>query len=306
MAWLIRFKARSLASATRPLRDTLDSYRCSQSHFSGFTTDDSVRSFPRKWLCSKAMRLNDVDDIQSRSSSSPEITRPSVSASSNSLGVGLQERFLSFKHHKYLEELEHFETLKEAQTPKFMVIACADSRVCPSTILGFRPGEAFMIRNVANLVPPLQKGPSETNAALEFAVKTLQVENILIIGHSCCGGIQTLMSMQDNSDSSFIKTWVTNGKNAKLTTEFAANHLSFDQQCRLYDNYIELVLQESINMSLMNLLTVRIKVKKELLFVHGGYYDFLNCTFEKWTLDSKGGSDEEKGRFFVKDQQLWC
>ncbi|TYH72261.1 hypothetical protein ES332_D05G242100v1 [Gossypium tomentosum] len=282
MAWLIRFKARSLASATRPLRDTLDSYRCSQSHFSGFTTDDSVRSFPRKWLCSKAMRLNDVDDIQSRSSSSPEITRPSVSASSNSLGVGLQEvtgsklnlfdelkqRFLSFKHHKYLEELEHFETLKEAQTPKFMVIACADSR----------------------------KGPSETNAALEFAVKTLQVENILIIGHSCCGGIQTLMSMQDNSDSSFIKTWVTNGKNAKLTTESAANHLSFDQQCRLCE-------KESINMSLMNLLT---KVKKELLFVHGGYYDFLNCTFEKWTLDSKGGSDEEKGRFFVKDQQLWC
>ncbi|KAL1100507.1 hypothetical protein V6Z11_D05G234200 [Gossypium hirsutum] len=316
MAWLIRFKARSLASATRPLRDTLDSYRCSQSHFSGFTTDDSVRSFPRKWLCSKAMRLNDVDDIQSRSSSSPEITRPSVFASSNSLGVGLQEvtgsklnlfdelkqRFLSFKHHKYLEELEHFETLKEAQTPKFMVIACADSRVCPSTILGFRPGEAFMIRNVANLVPPLQKGPSETNAALEFAVKTLQVENILIIGHSCCGGIQTLMSMQDNSDSSFIKTWVTNGKNAKLTTESAANHLSFDQQCRLCE-------KESINMSLMNLLTVRIikeKVKKELLFVHGGYYDFLNCTFEKWTLDSKGGSDEEKGRFFVKDQQLWC
>lgn len=133
MAWLIRFKARSLVSATRSLRDTLDSYRCSLSHFSGFTTDDSVRSFPRKWLCSKAMRLNDVDDIQSRSSSSPDITRrPSVSASSNSLGVGLQEvtgsklnlfdelklRFLSFKHHKYLEELEHFETLKEAQTPK--------------------------------------------------------------------------------------------------------------------------------------------------------------------------------------------
>ncbi|MBA0837117.1 hypothetical protein Goarm_009297, partial [Gossypium armourianum] len=270
------FKARSLASATRPLRDTLDSYRCSQSHFSGFTTDDSVRSFPRKWLCSKAMRLNDVDDIQSRSSSSPEITRrPSVSASSNSLGVGLQEVTGS--------KLNLFDELKQ----RFL-----NSRVCPSTILGFRPGEAFMIRNVANLVPPLQKGPSETNAALEFAVKTLQVENILIIGHSCCGGIQTLMSMQDNSDSSsFIKTWVTNGKNAKLTTESAANHLSFDQQCRLCE-------KESINMSLMNLLTypwIKEKVKKEMLFVHGGYYDFLNCTFEKWTLDFKGGSDEEKG-----------
>ncbi|GKV09481.1 hypothetical protein SLEP1_g20971 [Rubroshorea leprosula] len=56
-----------------------------------------------------------------------------------------------------------------------MVIACVDSRVCPSNILGFQPGEAFMIRNVANLVPSLESGPSETNAALEFAVNTLEV-----------------------------------------------------------------------------------------------------------------------------------
>ncbi|XP_039041558.1 beta carbonic anhydrase 5, chloroplastic-like [Hibiscus syriacus] len=306
MAWLIRFKARSLVSAIRPLRDALDSFHCSQSHFS----DCSVRSFPRKWLVSG-------------SSSSPEITRSSsvsaLKASSNPLGLEefphvndheeklnlfdeLKQRFLSFKKHKYLEELEHFQSLKEAQTPKFMVIACADSRVCPSTILGFRPGEAFMIRNVANLVPPLEKGPSETNAALEFAVKTLEVENILIIGHSCCGGIQTLMRMRDNGDSSFIKTWVTNGKIAKNRTESAANHLSFDQQCRLCE-------KESINRSLLNLLTypwIEERVKKGLLFVHGGYYDFLNCTFEKWTLDFKGSSDEERGRILVKDQQLWC
>ncbi|KAL4282143.1 hypothetical protein GQ457_03G033920 [Hibiscus cannabinus] len=321
MAWFIRFKARSLVAATtRPLRDALDSFHCSQPHFSDF----SVGSFPRKWLRSKAMRLNEVDDIQSGSSSSPEIDRrPSVSAfkaSSIPLGVEefphvndpaeklnlfdeLKQRFLSFKKHRYLEEFEHFQALKEAQKPKFMVIACADSRVCPSTILGFRPGEAFMIRNVANLVPPLENGPSETNAALEFAVKTLEVENILIIGHSCCGGIQTLMSMRDNGDSSFIKTWVTNGKIAKNRTESVANHLSFDQKCRLCE-------KESINRSLLNLLTypwIEERVKKELLFVHGGYYDFLDCTFEKWTLDFKGSSDEERGRIqLVKDQQLWC
>ncbi|PPD68408.1 hypothetical protein GOBAR_DD34712 [Gossypium barbadense] len=97
MAWLIRFKARSLASATRPLRDTLDSYRCSQSHFSGFTTDDSVRSFPRKWLCSKAMRLNDVDDIQSRSSSSPEITSTKSAYPSRGLKTLLRRSVFSFE-----------------------------------------------------------------------------------------------------------------------------------------------------------------------------------------------------------------
>ncbi|MQK22544.1 carbonic anhydrase, partial [Escherichia coli] len=82
--------------------------------------------------------------------------------------------------------------------PKFMVIACADSRVCPSNILGFQPGEVFMIRNIANLVPVMKNGPSECNAALEFAVTTLQVENILVIGHSSCAGIETLMNMQED------------------------------------------------------------------------------------------------------------
>ncbi|XVF39629.1 hypothetical protein PTKIN_Ptkin01aG0049000 [Pterospermum kingtungense] len=281
MAWFIRTKARLLVSATRLVRapDLTDHYVC---------------SVPRKWLRSKAAL-----GLQ-------EFTGSKVENGNNSgerldLFDELKQRFLSFKKHKYLEELDHFQSLKEAQSPKFMVIACADSRVCPSTILGFRPGEAFMIRNVANLVPPLENGPSETNAALEFAVKTLQVENILIIGHSCCGGIQTLMSMRDSADSSFIKSWVTNGKVAKLRTEAAANHLSFDQQCRLCE-------KESINISLLNLLTypwIKERVKKELLFVHGGYYDFLNCIFEKWTLDFKGSSVEEGRRLLVKDEQIW-
>ncbi|OMO57624.1 Clathrin adaptor, mu subunit [Corchorus olitorius] len=267
MVWLIRSKARFLVSSTRPLREAVDSFHCSNSF-----SDHPVYNFPRKWLRSKALRLNDdVDDIQSGSSSSTTINRrapvsPSE-ASNPSFGLQefagfkvqnlnhsggrldlfdelkLKERFLSFKKHKYLEELEHFQTLKEAQSPKFMVIACADSRVCPSTILGFKPGEAFMIRNVANLVPPIENGPSETNAALEFAVKTLQ---------------------------------------------------------------------ESINRSLLNLLTypwIKDRVKKGLLSVHGGYYDFLNCTFEKWTLDFKGNNRGEVAKgsaeIFFRKVKFW-
>ncbi|GAB2230332.1 hypothetical protein Droror1_Dr00014594 [Drosera rotundifolia] len=114
---------------------------------------------------------------------------------------GMKQRFICFKQDKFLKNLEHFEVLAKSQTPKFVVIACADSRVCPSIILGFEPGEAFILRNVANLVPPFEKGTSETNAALEFAVNALEVENILVIGHSCCGGIRALMSMDDKADS---------------------------------------------------------------------------------------------------------
>ncbi|KAF8411372.1 hypothetical protein HHK36_003921 [Tetracentron sinense] len=201
------------------------------------------------------------------------------------------------------ENSDHYEELAKAQAPKFMVIACADSRVCPSNILGFQPGEAFVVRNVANLVPPFENGPSETNAALEFAVNSLEVENILVIGHSCCGGIRALMSMQDEVDSStFIGNWVINGKNAKLMTKAAAANLSFDQQCKHCE-------KESVNRSLLNLLTypwIEERVRKEVLSIHGGYYDFVNCTFEKWTLDYRGGGVEDGGRCSVKDRSFWC
>ncbi|XP_019440341.1 PREDICTED: beta carbonic anhydrase 5, chloroplastic-like [Lupinus angustifolius] len=213
----------------------------------------------------------------------------------------LKHRFLSFKH-KYMENIEQFEKLAKAQAPKGITIACGDSRVCPSNILGFQPGEAFIVRNVGNLVPPLESGPSETNAALEFAVNSLLIENILIIGHSCCGGIRALMSMQDDENaSSFIKSWVIIGKNARIKAETVASNLSFDEQCTHCE-------KESINNSLSNLLTypwIEEKVAKEELFVHGGYYNFIDCSFEKWTLDYRGTKLEENGRIAVKNKVFW-
>lgn len=215
----------------------------------------------------------------------------------------MKHRFLSFKKHKFLRNLECFQNLAKVQTPKFMVIACADSRVCPSYILGFQPGEAFVVRNVANLVPPFENGPSETNAALEFSVNSLEVENILVIGHSCCGGIRALMSMQDEVNSSFIQSWVVVGKNARLSTKAAASNLNFDQQCRHCE-------KESINRSLVNLLTypwIEERVTKGVLSIHGGYYDFVDCTFEKWTLDYQESRWRNRsGIYSLKNREFWC
>ncbi|KAB1206665.1 Carbonic anhydrase 2, chloroplastic [Morella rubra] len=164
----------------------------------------------------------------------------------------LKHRFLSFKKHQFEENLDHFQNLAQGQSPK--------------------------------------AGPSETNAALEFAVNSLKVENILVIGHSCCGGIRALMSMEDEADSSsFIRSWVVVGKNARLITKSAASNLSFDQQCKHCE-------KESVNHSLLNLLTypwIEEKVAKGQLSVHGGYYDFVDCTFEKWTLDFEGSNCEK-------------
>ncbi|XP_072055620.1 beta carbonic anhydrase 5, chloroplastic isoform X7 [Arachis hypogaea] len=197
----------------------------------------------------------------------------------------MKQRFLSFKNHKYMKELEHFQALSKAQYPKFMVIACADSRVCPSNILGFQPGEAFMIRNIANLVP------------------LMKVENILVIGHSSCAGIENLMKIQEDVESrSFINKWVTNGNVAKLRTKAATAHLSFAQQCRFCE-------KESINQSLLNMLSypwIEDKVRSGLLSLHGGYYNFSSCTFEKWTLDFNGCTvNEESSSYVIKEQEFW-
>ncbi|CAN4080679.1 unnamed protein product [Withania somnifera] len=210
----------------------------------------------------------------------------------------LKRRFLNFKKDKYLKNLEHFRSLADEQSPKFLVISCADSRVCPSNILGLQPGEAFVVRNIANLVPPHDNGPSETKAALEFSVNTLKVKNILVIGHSRCGGIRALMSMDDETNSSFIRSWVINGKSARTSTKAVASNLSFDQQCKHCE-------KESVNYSLMNLLTypwIKDKVNKGELLIHGGYYDFVDCTFENWTLENNSRVDDQVS---IRNRELW-
>lgn len=210
----------------------------------------------------------------------------------------LKQRFLNFKKDKYLKNLDHFQSLADEQSPKFLVISCADSRVCPSNILGLQPGEAFVVRNIANLVPPYENGPSETKAALEFSVNTLKVENILVIGHSRCGGIRALMSMDDETNSSFIRSWVVNGKSARTSTKAVASNLSFDQQCKHCE-------KESVNCSLMNLLTypwIKDKVNKGELLIHGGYYDFIDCSFEKWTFENNSRVDDQVS---IRNREFW-
>ncbi|XP_039120674.1 beta carbonic anhydrase 5, chloroplastic isoform X1 [Dioscorea cayenensis subsp. rotundata] len=213
----------------------------------------------------------------------------------------LKDRFLHFKNQVYLENLDHYQNLSDNQTPKFMVIACADSRVCPSSILGFQPGEAFTIRNIANLVPPFQHGASEVSAGLEFAVNSLQVANILVVGHSRCGGIRALMSMKRADKSkSFIKDWVSIGKTARLSTEAVAGNLNFELQCKHCE-------KESLNASLLNLLTypwIEERVNEGSLSLHGGYYDFTDCSFEKWTLVYRQGL-EGGSKYAIKNRSFW-
>lgn len=97
------------------------------------------------------------------------------------------------------------------QQPKIMVVACCDSRVDPALILQCDPGDLFVVRNVANIVPPYEKDAAHhgTSAALEFGVCYLQVEHLILLGHSQCGGIQALLSGDSLPQDDFISNWVS-------------------------------------------------------------------------------------------------
>ena len=107
----------------------------------------------------------------------------------------LIDGFQQFRDDFFGEDKSFFSRLvQRGQKPKIMVISCADSRVDPAILFGTRPGELFMVRNVANLIPPYapDAGLHGVSAAIEFGVRDLMVEHLVVLGHAFCGGIQAL------------------------------------------------------------------------------------------------------------------
>ncbi|KAK6913106.1 Carbonic anhydrase [Dillenia turbinata] len=192
--------------------------------------------------------------------------------------------FVKFKREKYETNPALFGELAKGQSPKFMVFACSDSRVCPSHVLDFQPGEAFVVRNVANMVPAFDKIKyAGVGAAVEYAVLHLKVQYIVVIGHSACGGIKGLMTFPDEGPNTtdFIEDWVRIGKPAKAKVVSEYGNAPLPEQC----TYCE---KEAVNVSLGNLLTypfVRDGLVKKTLGLKGGYYDFVKGSFELWSLD---------------------
>jgi carbonic anhydrase len=97
------------------------------------------------------------------------------------------------------------------QKPEIMVVACCDSRVDPAVLLQCDPGDIFVVRNVANIIPPFEKDDAHhgTSAALEFGVRILQIKHLIIFGHSQCGGIEALLQEKETHDTEFVHAWVS-------------------------------------------------------------------------------------------------
>nr|WAU86912.1 birch protein [Betula platyphylla] len=168
-----------------------------------------------------------------------------------------------------------------ASGSRFWLTPMNYSRVCPSHILNFQPGDAFMVRNIANMVPPFdQLKYSGVGAAIEYAIEALEVPNILIIGHSRCGGIKRLMSHPEDGFApyDFIDEWVKIGKPAKAKVIAKFGHLPFETQCKHCE-------KEAVNLSLIHLLSypyVQKALANKKLRLMGGYYNFVDGTFDRW------------------------
>ena len=168
------------------------------------------------------------------------------------------------------EQDRYRELAQSGQSPEVMVIGCCDSRCSPEVIFNSRPGELFVVRNIANLVPPYAPDAQAhgVSAALEFGVMALRVRHIVVLGHAQCGGIKAFAEdAEPLTPGDFIGNWM------KLMTP-AAEKIG-PRGSRPMDEYLTLLEQANVALSLDNLLTfprLRTKVERGDIRLHGAYF----------------------------------
>jgi carbonic anhydrase len=199
----------------------------------------------------------------------------------------LLQGYQSFMTGRYSTESDRYRGLAESgQSPTTMVIACCDSRSAPETIFDSGPGEMFVVRNVANMVPPYAPDDQYhgTSAALEFAIQSLKIRDIVVLGHGRCGGIHAALESDAGplSPGDFIGKWMGLLKPAA-------------EQVQAYDFMTPAERQTaleriSIRHSIANLRTfpcVSILEQREKLRVHGAWFDI--STGELWVMNPDSG-----------------
>ena len=214
-----------------------------------------------------------------------------MTQSSPPLPARLVEGYSAFLGQRFQRENQRFRELAEkGQKPNVMIIGCCDSRVAPEVIFDAGPGEIFVVRNVANLVPPY--GPSDdfhgTSAALEFAVMGLRVEHIVVMGHGQCGGVRACAQgeldpyQRPLSPGDFIGKWMS--LIAPVVERVGA------PEAATLDDYVERLALASIRQSLANLRTfpcVQTLEGRGRLHLHGAYFGV--ATGELLGLDETSG-----------------
>jgi carbonic anhydrase len=198
--------------------------------------------------------------------------------------------YRNFMGGRYASESGRYRALaRDGQSPETMVIACCDSRAAPESIFDAGPGELFVVRNVANLVPPYEPDGRHhsTSAALEFAVQSLKVRHIVVLGHGRCGGIGAALNSSATplSPGDFIGKWMSLIAPAAETVNGSTLMTSSERQTALE--------RISIRYSIANLRTfpcVKILEDKGRLTISGAWFDI--STGELWVMNRDTGDFE--------------
>jgi carbonic anhydrase len=185
----------------------------------------------------------------------------------------LIEGYHRFRQQDWARERERWADMAEGQSPKVMILACADSRVDPAHIFDARPGEMFVVRNIAALAPPYEtsRGFHGVSAALEFAVTQLDVGEILVMGHGLCGGCAAALTGQfddtDPGEGHFIADWVRMLDGAR--DRVRSNHRELGHKA------FQEMEREAVKVSLANLRTFPWIAEREeagSLKLHGAHF----------------------------------
>jgi len=191
-----------------------------------------------------------------------------------------------FRDRDYARQHARWMELAEGQSPRVMVIACADSRTDPAMVFDAAPGEIFVVRNIAALVPPFEQGGGRhgVSAAIEFAVNQLEVPEIVIMGHGSCGGVNAALTQNfaglPNGEGGFIGHWVDLLDEAR--DRIVAEHGTGEQATR------ELEL-ETVRLSITNLRTFPQVAEREAagkLTLRGAYFAIRDGIL--WTMGEDG------------------
>jgi len=185
--------------------------------------------------------------------------------------------YREFRENRWPAERARYEELAgNGQKPEYLIIACSDSRSDPATIFNGRPGEFFVVRNVAAIVPPYEPDESThhgTSAAIAFAVLALNVRNILVMGHAQCGGVAAALNQDLTAGIPFLKEWIElldpAWVHSKDLTDSGARHEAMERDC--------------IRLSLERLLTfpfVEERFASGALAIHGARFGIADGKLE--------------------------
>jgi len=209
----------------------------------------------------------------------------------------LFDGIIDFQENEFLKNKDHFSSLERKQEPHTLFIGCSDSRIDPALITTTLPGELFIVRNIANLVPPYRETAEyvATTSAIEYAMTVLKVDNIIVCGHSNCGGCNALWNEKLLKNSPHTKKWLELAHPVKKNIENHYNLKTLDLREREW-----ITEQFNIIEQMKHLLTypdVKKRYKNRTLNILGWYYqietgDIFNFNSENKSFELIQNRDE--------------